>query len=59
MYYNPIDGQLFDDRFFSPDLAHMPPEFNYQAYNESDRLWNLQYGTNDIYISDFLNSNLN
>ncbi|WJX34429.1 hypothetical protein P8452_22546 [Trifolium repens] len=48
MYYNPIDGQLFDDRFFSPDLAHMPPEFNYQAYNESDRLWELQYGSNSV-----------
>ncbi|MCI12640.1 NAC domain-containing protein, partial [Trifolium medium] len=58
MYYNPRDGQLFDDRFFSPYLAHTPPEFNYQAYNESDGLWELQYGTNDTYISD-LNSNLN
>ncbi|KAK2390903.1 NAC transcription factor [Trifolium repens] len=48
MYYNPIDGQLFDDIFFSPDLAHMPPEFNYQAYNESDRLWDLQYGSNSV-----------
>jgi hypothetical protein len=59
MYYNPKDGLLLDDRLFSPVLAHMPQEFNYQANNESDGQCGLQYGTNEINISDFLNYNLN
>ncbi|MCI01528.1 NAC domain-containing protein, partial [Trifolium medium] len=59
MYYNPKDGLLLDDRLFSPVLAHMPQEFNYQANNESDGQYGLQYGTNEINISDFLNYNLN
>lgn len=37
----------------------MPPELNYQANNESDGRCGLQYGTNEINISDFLNSDVN
>lgn len=59
MYYNPKDGLLLDDRLFSPPLVHMPQEFHYQANNESDGRCALQYGTNEINISDFLNNDLN
>ncbi|CAK8567724.1 unnamed protein product [Lathyrus sativus] len=59
IYYNPKDGLLLDDRLFSPVLTHMPPEFDYQANSESDGQCGLQYGTNEINISDFLDSNLN
>lgn len=59
IYYNPKDGLLLDDRLYSPVLAHMPPEFDYQANSESDGQCGLQYGTNEINISDFLDSNLN
>ena len=59
MYYNPKDGLLLDDRLFSPPLVHMPQEFHYQANNESDGRCGLQYGSNEINISDFLNYDLN
>ncbi|XP_058786662.1 NAC domain-containing protein 91-like [Vicia villosa] len=59
IYYNPKDGLLLDDRLFSPVLAHMPPEFDYQANSESDGQCGFQYGTNELNISDFLDSNLN
>lgn len=59
IYYNPKDGLLLDDRLFSPVLAHMPHEFDYQANSESVGHCGFQYGTNELNISDFLDSNLN
>lgn len=56
--YDPIKD-LLDDKLFSPALVHMPPEFHYEANNESDGRYGLQYGTNEISISDFLNSDVN
>lgn len=56
-YYNPKDN-LFDERFFSPDNVHMRPEFDYQANSGSYSQCG-QYGTNELNISSFLNSDLN
>lgn len=57
--YNDPKYELLDDRVFSPVLAHIQPEFNYPANNELDGQFGLQYGTNETYISDFLNSVVN
>ncbi|CAI8598646.1 unnamed protein product [Vicia faba] len=57
IYYNSKDCLLLDDRIFSP--VYMPPEFDYQANSESDGQCGFQYGTNELNISDFLDSNLN
>jgi len=57
-YYDPRN-ELLDDKLFSPVLAHIQPEFHYQANNESDGWYGLQYGTNETNMSDFLNSVVN
>lgn len=51
--------ELLDDKLFSPELAHVQPEFHYQPNSESDSRYGLQYGTNETNISDFLNSVVN
>lgn len=38
---------------------HIPPEFYFKEKNESDGLSGLQYGTNEISISDFFDSVVN
>ncbi|TKY73998.1 NTM 9 [Spatholobus suberectus] len=58
IYYDP-SNELLDDKFFSPVLAHIQPEFHYQANIELDNQYGLQYGTNETNISDFLNSVVN
>ncbi|KAK7410781.1 hypothetical protein VNO78_01867 [Psophocarpus tetragonolobus] len=58
IYYDP-KNELLDDRLFSPVLSHIQPEFHYQANMESDGRYGLQYGTNEINMSDFLNSVVN
>lgn len=57
-YYDPRN-ELLDDKLFSPVLAHIQPEFHYQANIESDDWYGLQYGTNETNMSDFLNSVVN
>ena len=57
-YYDPRN-ELLDDKLFSPVLAHIQPEFHYQANIESDGRYGLQYGTNETNMSDFLNSVVN
>lgn len=54
IFYNPTNGQL-DDKLFSPVHAHFPPEFYYQPNNELE----LQYGSNEADVSDFINSAVN
>ncbi|XP_027903156.1 NAC domain-containing protein 91-like [Vigna unguiculata] len=54
-----LKNELLDDKLFSPELAHVQPEFHYQPNRESDSRYGLQYGTNETNISDFLNSVVN
>ncbi|XP_061364043.1 protein NTM1-like 9 [Gastrolobium bilobum] len=58
IYYDP-KNELFDGKLFSPELVHIPPEFNFQANDESDGRWGLQYGTNDLHFSDVFDSFFN
>lgn len=58
IYYDPR-SELLDGKLFSPVLAHIQPEFHYQANIESDDWYGLQYGTNETNMSDFLNSVVN
>ena len=58
IYYDPR-SELLDGKLFSPVLAHIQPEFHYQANIESDGRYGLQYGTNETNMSDFLNSVVN
>ena len=59
IYYDDPRSELLDGKLFSPVLAHIQPEFHYQANIESDGRYGLQYGTNETNMSDFLNSVVN
>jgi len=58
MCYDP-KNELLDDKLFSPVLAHIQPEFDFEPNSVSDSRYGLQYGTNETNISDFLNSVVN
>lgn len=59
MFYDPTTEPL-DDKLFSPVHQHIPPEF---CYPSSDEVANcglqFQYGTNEIDITEFINSVVN
>ncbi|KAJ1431771.1 NAC domain [Sesbania bispinosa] len=54
IFYDLTNEQL-DDKLFSPVHAHFPSGFYYQPNNELQ----LQYGTNETTISDFISSVVN
>lgn len=60
IFYDPTNEPL-DDKLFSPVHVHLPPEFYFPPSNESDNSCGLQlqYGTNEANMSDFLNSVVN
>ncbi|KAI9097640.1 hypothetical protein K1719_025411 [Acacia pycnantha] len=56
IFYDPTTEPL-DDKLFSPIHQHIPPEFCFPSSNEADNCgMQLQYGTNEIDMTEFLNS---